>query len=78
MTLAETLRQAIQESPASLNQIAKQAGLNYWTVWKFTHGNQSLRLENTDKLMRALGLVVKKRLELSPRKVQPIANGGDK
>jgi plasmid maintenance system antidote protein VapI len=59
--LRDSLRKAVQESPKSVYQIAKDAGISQIVISRFLSGERDIRLATADRLARALGLAVAKR-----------------
>ena len=55
-SMAVRLREAIQESGLSLNQLGRQAGIDHSRLSRFVRGERDLTLDSVDKLCRVLGL----------------------
>jgi hypothetical protein len=56
MSIQEDLRDAIDESEASLYRIAKDTEMDYSTLHRFYHGQTDARIVTADKLADYLGL----------------------
>lgn len=60
-TLADALLDAIEHSPKSRYQLARETGIDAGTLSRFVNGSRTeLRLSTIDKLMPALGLTWKR------------------
>ena len=57
-TLSGELRRAVHASPASLSNIADQAGIPELALDEFLTGERTLRSDVLDRLARTLGLVL--------------------
>ena len=60
-TLTEALLQAIERRSESLYRLAKDSGIDYGTLHRFTNGARTLTLDTADRLAEFL------ELELKPR-----------
>jgi transcriptional regulator with XRE-family HTH domain len=54
--LAVLLREAIQASGLSLNQLGQRAGIDHSRLSRFVRGERDLTLDSVDKLCQVLGL----------------------
>ena len=62
MRIADVLRKAIKEVDGSLYSVSQGAEIAYPTLYRFYHGQRSLKLESVEKLADFLGLeLVRKR-----------------
>ncbi len=57
-TVTEGIRQAVLDSGHSLNEIARQTGVDVGNLSKFVSGQRGLSLEKLDALCKFLGLFV--------------------
>jgi AcrR family transcriptional regulator len=57
--IEETLRQHIARSKESLNAIAKAAGIDYGTLYRFVHEKRNIQVDSVQKLCRYFGLELK-------------------
>jgi transcriptional regulator with XRE-family HTH domain len=55
-SVAVRLREAIQDSGLSLNQLGQRAGIDHSRLSRFVRGERDLTLDSVDKLCRVLGL----------------------
>lgn len=62
MKPSEALRQAMRADPRSLNQLARDSGVNVATLCRFVNGKQKLSQTSSDTMAALLGL------ELRPTK----------
>ena len=63
MTISAQLRAAIKATDATFYRIAKDAGIDWGTLQRFTDGTRpNIRIDTVDKLCEHLGL------ELRPKK----------
>lgn len=60
MPLAELLRKRIDATGKSLYAVAKGTKIPYAVLYRFYHGERSIKLETAEKLMGYLGLKVTK------------------
>ena len=63
-TMTETLRQAIRESGLPMLTLATETGIERASLIRFARGDQSLKLDNADRLAAYFGL------ELQPTKAR--------
>ena len=56
--ISDSLRTAIKESPESVYQISKDAGISQIVLSRFLSGERDIRLATADRLARALGLAI--------------------
>jgi transcriptional regulator with XRE-family HTH domain len=54
--LSASLKLAIEASPKSVYQLAKEAGISQIMVSRFLSGQRDIRLTTADRLARALGM----------------------
>ena len=60
-TLADQIRQAVDQSEWSLNSIAKEAGVPQPVLHRFIHGDRDdIRLSTADKLCQLFGMKLTK------------------
>jgi transcriptional regulator with XRE-family HTH domain len=69
--VAARLREAIQASGLSLNQLGQRAGIDHSRLSRFVRGERDLTLDSVDKLCQVLGL------QLAPDPARPVAQDGD-
>ena len=50
LSLADQLRQAIEDSGLTLYRIAKDSGVHYGMLYRFYVGERDMRLQTADKL----------------------------
>jgi len=58
LTATEALLQVIPESGLAFIELERRSGVKRQSIMKFVAGEQSLRLDLADKLMRVLGITV--------------------
>jgi transcriptional regulator with XRE-family HTH domain len=58
LEIAAILRNAIQESGKSLNQVANESGVSQPQLSRFVRGERSLSLDSVELLFRYFGLKV--------------------
>ena len=76
MALAETLKQAIEDSGLSLYRISQDSGLDYAALHRFANGERDLRLETADILVEYFGLELKPKAKPKARKRKPAKRTG--
>jgi hypothetical protein len=54
--ISDALRSAIQQSPKSVYQICKDAGISQIVVSRFLSGERDVRLATADRLAKTLGI----------------------
>jgi plasmid maintenance system antidote protein VapI len=54
--LSVSLKRAIEKSPKSIYQLAKEAGISQIMVSGFLAGERDIRLTTADRLAKALGM----------------------
>ena len=59
-TMSETLRQAVLDSGLSLYRVAKDSGVPYAVLHRFTSGKRAMGMDNLDKLCRYLQLELRR------------------
>ena len=57
--IEETLRQHIARAKESLNAIAKAAGIDYGSLYRFVHENRNIQVDSVQKLCHYFGLELK-------------------
>jgi hypothetical protein len=56
LVLSDPLRRAVAESPKSVRQLAREAGVSQVVLTQFLAGTRDLRLATAENLARVLGL----------------------
>lgn len=69
-SITETLRQAIEDSGYSQNQLSILSGVNRAQICRFVNEERTLTLESAEKIAQVL------ELELKPKKKKEKLNGG--
>lgn len=59
-TASEVLRQAIQDSGMSQNELARLTGVEQASISRFTRGERDLSLGSVDRLLPILGLELRR------------------
>jgi DNA-binding phage protein len=59
-TIPEQLRQAIQDDGRGLPCLARDSGVNYGVLYRFTHGQRDITLGTADRICKVLGLELRK------------------
>lgn len=57
--IAAAIRDAIQRSDKSVNQIAKESGVSHPVILRFLSKERDIRLATADKLAAAVGVTVR-------------------
>lgn len=60
-TISETLRETIEKSGLPLLSIAREAGVQQSSLWRFVYGGQQLRSDNLDRLATYFQMELKKK-----------------
>lgn len=60
--MSAVLKRAIAETGKPLFALSRETGINQSNLWRFVHGETSLRLDRADVLARHLGLELVKKM----------------